>query len=241
MKIYIEKDYEAVSDRAFEVMKKVIAGKPNAVLGLATGTTPLGLYARMVEDHRKNGTSYAQVRTVNLDEYACIPASDPNSYAYFMRANLFDAIDIGQENTHIENGMAEDPAAECARYSKLLDALPRDLQVLGIGSNGHIAFNEPGTPFNSVTHVVQLAESTVRDNARLFARIEDVPRSAFAMGLAEIMQAKKLLVLATGANKADAVYKMVRGEVSPQVPASILQWHTDCILVCDEAAGAELQ
>ena len=241
MKIYIEKDYEAVSDRAFEVMKKVIAGKPNAVLGLATGTTPLGLYARMVEDHRKNGTSYAQVRTVNLDEYACIPASDPNSYAYFMRKNLFDKIDIKLENTHIENGMALNADAECKRYAELLANMPRDIQVLGIGSNGHIAFNEPGTPFDSVTHTVELAESTVRDNARLFDRIEDVPRKAFTMGLSEIMQAKKILILATGANKADAVYGMIRGEVTEQLPASVLRKHPDCVLICDEAAGSRLK
>ena len=204
MKIIIVKDYEKVSDKAFEIMKEVVSGNPEAVLGLATGTTPLGLYARMIADHEENGTSYARVKAANLDEYAGVGKDNVNSYAYFMRKNLFDKIDIKLENTHIENGMALNADAECKRYAELLANMPRDIQVLGIGSNGHIAFNEPGTPFDSVTHTVELAESTVRDNARLFDRIEDVPRKAFTMGLSEIMQAKKILILATGANKADA-------------------------------------
>ncbi len=241
MKIIIVKDYEKVSDKAFEIMKEVVSGNPEAVLGLATGTTPLGLYARMIADHEENGTSYARVKAANLDEYAGVGKDNVNSYAYFMRKNLFDKIDIKPENTHIENGMAADAEAECKRYAELLANMPRDIQVLGIGSNGHIAFNEPGTPFDSVTHTVELAESTVRDNARLFDRIEDVPRKAFTMGLSEIMQAKKILILATGANKADAVYGMIRGEVTEQLPASILRKHPDCVLICDEAAGSRLK
>ncbi len=241
MKIIIVKDYEKVSDKAFEIMKEVVSGNPEAVLGLATGTTPLGLYARMIADHEENGTSYARVKAANLDEYAGVGKDNVNSYAYFMRKNLFDKIDIKLENTHIENGMALNADAECKRYAELLANMPRDIQVLGIGSNGHIAFNEPGTPFDSVTHTVELAESTVRDNARLFDRIEDVPRKAFTMGLSEIMQAKKILILATGANKADAVYGMIRGEVTEQLPASILRKHPDCVLICDEAAGSRLK
>ena len=241
MKIIIVKDYEIVSDKAVEIMKEVVSGNPEAVLGLATGTTPLGLYARMIADHEENGTSYARVKAANLDEYAGVGKDNVNSYAYFMRKNLFDKIDIKLENTHIENGMALNADAECKRYAELLANMPRDIQVLGIGSNGHIAFNEPGTPFDSVTHTVELAESTVRDNARLFDRIEDVPRKAFTMGLSEIMQAKKILILATGANKADAVYGMIRGEVTEQLPASILRKHPDCVLICDEAAGSRLK
>ncbi|MCI8596560.1 MAG: glucosamine-6-phosphate deaminase [Clostridia bacterium] len=241
MKIIIVKDYEKVSDKAFEIMKEVVSGNPEAVLGLATGTTPLGLYARMIADHEENGTSYARVKAANLDEYAGVGKDNVNSYAYFMRKNLFDKIDIKLENTHIENGMALNADAECKRYAELLANMPRDIQVLGIGSNGHIAFNEPGTPFDSVTHTVELAESTVRDNARLFDRIEDVPRKAFTMGLSEIMQAKKILILATGANKADAVYGMIRGEVTEQLPASVLRKHPDCVLICDEAAGSRLK
>ncbi len=240
MNIILTKDYEAMSDAAFCVMQAVVTRNPSAVLGLATGTTPLGLYARMAEDHRKNGTSYLGVRTVNLDEYVGLGMESDQSYVYFMRKNLFEHIGIPLENTHIANGKAPDLAAECARYNALLDGLQQDIQVLGIGSNGHIAFNEPGTPFGSTVHVVDLAESTVRDNARLFAREEDVPRRALTMGLKNIMHAKKILILANGAGKANAVYGLVRGEVTTALPASILQLHPDCTLVCDEAAASLL-
>ncbi len=237
MKIIVTKNYEEMSAEAFRLVKEVVKENPEAVLGLATGSTPLGLYAEMIRDHRENGTSYRRVRTVNLDEYEGLPASDERSYAYFMRHNLFDGLDIELKNTHIEDGTAAAPEAECARYNALLSVLRQDIQVLGIGSNGHIAFNEPGTPFDSVTRVVTLAESTVRDNSRLFDRIEDVPRRAFSMGLRNIMNARRVLLLANGEKKAKAVYGMVRGEVTEQLPASILQRHADCILVCDEAAA----
>ena len=157
-----------------------------------------------------------------------------------MKKNLFDKLDIDAENTNIENGTAVDEGKECARYDALLEQLPRDIQLLGLGSNGHIAFNEPGTPFGSGTHVVTLAESTVKDNARLFEDISEVPRKAFTMGIRQIMQAKKILILASGANKADAVYKTVKGEVTEEVPASVLQLHPDCILIADKAAAAKL-
>ena len=207
MRVVITKDYEELSAKAAKVMLEVVKAIPYAVLGLATGTTPLGLYAHMIADHEKCGTSYAHVRTVNLDEYKGLERAHPQSYAYFMRKNLFDGLDIDPANTNIENGMAEEEAKECARYDALLEQLPRDLQLLGLGSNGHIAFNEPGTPFGSGTHVVTLAESTVKDNARLFDDISEVPRKAFTMGIKQIMQAKKILILASGANKADAVGK----------------------------------
>ena len=177
MKIIITKDYEELSVRAARVMLEVVKDNPYAVLGLATGTTPLGLYAHMIADHEKHGTSYAHIRTVNLDEYKGLAKTHPQSYAYFMRKNLFDGLGIDPENTNIENGMAEDEEKECARYNALLEQLPRDIQLLGLGSNGHIAFNEPGTPFSSGTHVVTLAESTVKDNARLFDDISEVPRN----------------------------------------------------------------
>ena len=195
----------------------------------------------MIKDHKENGTSYKNIKTVNLDEYAGLDYSSDQSYVYFMRNNLFDHVDIDLNNTHIENGKAEDKQAECDRYNKLLETLRQDIQVLGIGSNGHIAFNEPGTPFDSVTHIVDLTESTIKDNSRMFERIEDVPRQAFTMGLANIMNAKKVLILANGANKAKAVYGLVKGEITEEVPASILQNHPDCVLVCDEAAAALIQ
>lgn len=240
MKIIKVKNYEEMSEKAFELVLEVVKNKPDAVLGLATGSTPLGLYAKMVEDHRENGTSYAECRTVNLDEYVGLDASSDQSYVYFMRENLFKHIDIKLENTHIENGKAEDKEAECARYNALLDELRQDIQVLGIGSNGHIAFNEPGTPFDSVTHVVDLAESTIKDNSRLFNSIDEVPRQAFTMGFANIMNAKKILILANGAGKAYAIGELVNGEIREEIPASILRNHPDCTLICDEAAGANI-
>lgn len=240
MKVIIAKDYEEMSKKAFEVMAEVVKNNPRAVLGLATGSTPLGLYANMIKDHKENGTSYKEIHTVNLDEYAGLDASSDQSYVYFMRHNLFEQLDIDLENTNIENGKAADREAECDRYNRLLEALPRDIQLLGIGSNGHIAFNEPGTPFGSVTHIVDLAESTVRDNSRMFKSIDEVPRQAFTMGLKNIMNAKKILILANGANKAKAVYGLVKGNVTESVPASVLQLHPDCTLVCDEAAASLL-
>lgn len=240
MKIIIVKDYEEMSCKAFEIMKETVANKPDAVLGLATGSTPLGLYAKMAEDHKENGTSYKNIKTVNLDEYVGLDAESDQSYVYFMRENLFRHLDIDPANTNIENGKAEDAQAECDRYNQLLTELNPDLQLLGLGSNGHIAFNEPGTSFDSVTHVVALAESTIKDNSRLFADISQVPRSAFTMGLKNIMDAKKILILANGVNKAKAVAAMAYGEVTENVPASILQKHPNCTLIVDESAASML-
>ena len=241
MKVIIAKDYEEMSKKAFEVMREVVKGNPRAVLGLATGSTPIGLYKNMIEDHKQNCTSYREIRTVNHDEYAGLDYSSDQSYVYFMRSNLFDYIDIDLKNTNIENGKAADRQAECDRYNRLLEGMQQDIQVLGIGSNGHIAFNEPGTPFGSVTHIVDLAESTIKDNSRMFKSIDEVPRQAFTMGLKNIMNAKKILILANGANKAKAVYGLVKGEVTEAVPASVLQLHPDCTLVCDEAAAELLK
>ena len=236
MKVIITKDYESMSSEACKIILNVVKSNPAAVLGLATGTTPLGLYARMIKDHRENGTSYRAVKTVNLDEYVGLDVESSQSYVYFMRKNLFEQLDIPLANTNIANGKAQ-PDQECARYNQLLDGMQQDIQLLGIGSNGHIAFNEPGTPFGSETHVVNLAESTIKDNARLFEKEEDVPRQALTMGLKNIMHAKKVLILANGANKAKAVYGMVHGPVTEALPASVLQLHPDCTLICDEAAA----
>lgn len=237
MKIIFTEDYDELSEKAFEIMKDVVKINPYAVLGLATGTTPLGVYKRLIADHLKNGTSYKHVRAVNLDEYKGLSAIHPQSYAYFMRKNLFENIDIDLDNTYIENGTAEDESAECKRYDKLLKLLPRDLQLLGLGENGHIAFNEPNTPFDSTTHIVNLTESTIKANSRFFNDISDVPKQAFTMGMKSIMQAKKILILASGEIKAKAVYKTVKGEVNVNCPASILQKHPDCTLVVDKSAG----
>lgn len=237
MKIIKVNNYDEMSEEALKIVLDVVKNNPRAVLGLATGSTPLGLYAKMAEDHKLNGTSYAECRAVNLDEYVGLDINSDQSYVYFMRENLFKHIDIKPENTHIENGKAVDKETECERYNALLDELVQDIQVLGIGSNGHIAFNEPGTPFDSVTHIVDLAESTIKDNSRLFNSIDEVPRQAFTMGLSNIMNAKKIIILANGAGKAYAIGELVNGEIREEIPASILRNHPDCTLICDELAG----
>lgn len=239
MEIIITNDYMELSNYASQIVIDIIRHNPNAVLGLATGTTPLGLYERMIADHKDNGTSYAQVKAVNLDEYIGLSANHEQSYAYFMRRHLFDYIDIDLKNTYIEKGTAQNEEAECKRYDNLLKNLPRDFQLLGLGSNGHIAFNEPGTSFDSTTHVVELADTTIRDNARLFNSIDEVPRKAFTMGLKSIVQAKKILVLANGVNKADAVCRLLDGNISETLPASILHRHLDCTLIIDRAAASK--
>ncbi len=237
MKIIITKDYEELSEKAFEIMKGVLATR-EAVLGLATGSTPLGLYRKMIEDHLQNGTSYRGMRAINLDEYVGLSPENEQSYRYFMRKNLFDSIDIDLANTYIENGLAPNAEEECLRYNALLARFPRDIQLLGIGANGHIAFNEPGTPFDSETHVVALTENTIEMNARFFKDKNEVPRRAFTMGIKNITDAKKVLILACGASKADAVYGLVKGKVTEDLPASILQQHKDCILIADREAAA---
>ena len=240
MNIIISKNYDELSEKAARIIIDTVRQKPDAVLGLATGTTPLGLYKRLISDHKENGTSYKHIRAVNLDEYKGLPKDHPQSYAYFMRKNLFDHIDIDLNNTYIENGMADDEQAECNRYDEILNKYPRDVQLLGLGSNGHIAFNEPNTPFDSTTHVVTLAESTVRDNARLFEDISEVPRKAYTMGLKSIMQAKKIIVLANGLNKAEIVSRLMYGKPSEELPASILYDHKDCTVILDEEAASKL-
>lgn len=237
MKLIVTETYEAMSRAAYGVIGPLVSKKKDAVLGLATGSTPLGLYRLMAEDRT---VSYRDVKTVNLDEYAGLPAAHSQSYAYFMRENLFRYLDILPQNTHIPNGVAPDPAEECARYDGLLDRLPRDLQLLGIGSNGHIAFNEPGTPFDARTHIVTLAESTVRDNSRLFDRIEDVPKQAFTMGLADIVRAKTVVLLANGRNKAEAVRRLIEEDADPALPASALKQHEDLYVILDREAASLL-
>lgn len=240
MNIIITDDYAELSESAARIIIDTVRKKPDVVLGLATGTTPLGLYKRLIADCKENGTSYKQVKAVNLDEYKGLPKDHLQSYAYFMRKNLFDHIDIDLNNTYIENGIATDEQAECKRYDEILNKYPRDIQLLGLGSNGHIAYNEPNTLFDSTTHVVTLAESTVRDNARLFEDISKVPRKAYTMGLKSIMQAKKIIVLANGLNKAEIVSRLMYGGPSEELPASILYNHKDCTVILDEAAASGL-
>lgn len=239
MKIIIAKDYEEASDKMFEEMKEFLV--PGKVLGLATGSSPLGLYARMVEDHKKNGTSYKDIRTFNLDEYVGLPLDHPESYYSFMHTNLFDLIDIPEENTHVPSGLGEDLEGQAARYEEMIRENPIDIQVLGIGSDGHIAFNEPGTDFDSLTHVTDLLEPTIRDNARFFDfDMDKVPHQAVTQGIATILRAKKIILIGTGENKAKAVKAMVEGPISEDCPASILQKHDNTVIVVDEAAASLL-
>lgn len=237
MLIYCEKDYDAMSRRAAHVIAAEIVRRPDCVLGLATGSTPVGTYRQLIDWNRAGDLSFRQVRTVNLDEYKGLAPSHDQSYRYFMQQNLFDHVDIIPENTQVPDGLAADADAECARYdSYIRDLGYSDLQLLGLGRNGHIGFNEPGEAFVKETHVVDLTQSTIDANARFFASADDVPRQALTMGIGCIMAARRVLVVASGADKADAVYNVVCGPIDPHCPGSILQLHPDVVLVADEAA-----
>lgn len=239
MEVFVLKDYEEVSKKAFEVMKSVVSAKPDAVIGLATGSTPLGLYRNMIQDHKENHTSYARCQSFNLDEYVGLPRDHKESYYTFMHTNLFSGIDIKEENVHLPYG---DSKADCEAYEKAMENVHVDIQVLGIGGNGHIGFNEPGTAFDEETHIVTLTEKTRQDNARFFdGDIDQVPTHAITMGIATIMKAGKILLIATGANKADAVAAMIDQAPSTDCPASVLQNHKDVVVILDEAAAAKLK
>ena len=214
--------------------------KPGSVLGLATGSTPLGVYKLLAEYHQA-GVDFSRVITFNLDEYIGLAPDHPQSYRYYMEENLFSKINIKQENTHVPSGIAPDLEAECRRYEEAIrQAGGIDLQLLGIGSNGHIGFNEPGTPFDSTTQIVDLTESTIRDNSRFFDSPDEVPTQAVSMGIKSIMQAKSIVLIASGGSKADAVCAAVHGPVTPEVPASVLQLHPSVTIVVDQAAGGRL-
>ncbi|MCI8916925.1 MAG: glucosamine-6-phosphate deaminase [Oscillospiraceae bacterium] len=237
MRIYREKDYNAMSRRAAAVIAAQVVSKPDCVLGLATGSTPVGAYKQLVEWYKQGDLSFAEVRSVNLDEYVGLAPDHDQSYRYFMQTNLFDHVDIRPENTNVPSGLAPDAREECARYEQTVQELGyADLQLLGLGRNGHIGFNEPCDEFPVATHLVDLTESTIEANARFFASAGDVPRQALTMGIGTIMKARKILVVASGADKADAVAKAFFGPITPDMPASILQLHPDVTLVADESA-----
>ena len=241
MRIYECADYRAMSRQAANIISAQVIMKPECVLGLATGSTPIGVYDQLVEWYNKKDLSFLRTRSVNLDEYRGLSGTHEQSYRYFMQTHLFNRVDIRPENTNVPNGLAVDTDAECARYDKVIQDLGGiDLQLLGMGRNGHIGFNEPCDAFIMGTHLVNLTESTIEANKRFFASEEDVPRQALTMGIMHIMQAKKILVVVSGEDKADAVAKAFAGPVTPQVPASILQIHPDVVLVGDRAALAQL-
>jgi len=241
MKIYVADDYKGMSRKAASIIASQVTLKPNSVLGLATGSTPIGMYEQLVEWHKAGELDFSAVKTVNLDEYVGLAPDHDQSYRYFMNDNLFNHVNIDKANTHVPNGLAADPAAECARYDSVVEEMGGvDIQVLGMGHNGHIGFNEPADHFPLGTNLVDLQESTINANARFFASKDEVPKQAMTMGIHTIMKAKKILVVVNGEGKADIVKKAFTGPVTPQVPASILQLHPDVVLVGDKAALSKI-
>ena len=237
MRIYKAKDYADMSRKAANIVSAQVIMKPNCVLGLATGSSPIGTYEQLVEWYKKGDLDFSEVKTANLDEYKGLDRTNDQSYYYFMNDHLFSKVNIDMANVNIPNGMDPDAEKECARYEAKIHSLGGvDLQLLGLGHNGHIGFNEPNSEFDKVTHCVDLTESTIEANKRFFASIDDVPRQAYTMGINTIMQAKKILIVVSGEDKAEIVKKAFFGPITPEVPASVLQLHNDVTLVGDAAA-----
>lgn len=235
MRVIICKNKEEIADKAYKIFKQQLNEKPNSVLGLATGSSPIGLYEKLIEGYENNEVDFSEVVTFNLDEYVGIAKEHPESYYSFMHKNLFDKVNIKESNIHMPSGDSE---VDCIKYEEMLSNNLIDLQVLGIGRNGHIGFNEPGTSFESETHIVDLKASTIEDNARFFDNnIELVPKKAISMGIASIMKSKKIVLIAMGENKADAIAELIKGDVSEKCPATILQKHQDVTIIIDEKAA----
>ncbi|MCR5176875.1 MAG: glucosamine-6-phosphate deaminase [Anaerovibrio sp.] len=238
MRVIITDSYEQMGLEAANIVAGQIYLKPNSVLGLATGSTPIVMYEHLIAVHRTVGLDFSEVTTFNLDEYIGMGPENPQSYHYFMQKKFFKHININPENVHIPNGMAEDVIAEGERYEQLIAAKGGiDLQVLGIGQNAHIGFNEPDVKFAATTHKVELDEETILANSRFFNNVDEVPRYAISMGIKTIMMAEHVILLANGRNKAKAVYKALCGDVTPEAPASILQLHRDVVVILDKEAA----
>ncbi len=237
MNIIKANNYDDMSRKAANIISAQVILKPDCVLGLATGSSPLGLYSHLVERYQQGDLDFSHTKSVNLDEYLGLTHDNPQSYYYFMNENLFRKINIVPENTHIPDGTAADADKACADYEKTIQSLGGvDLQLLGLGNNGHIGFNEPETPFEQTTHCVDLTESTIQANSRFFDKLEDVPTQACTMGIKSIMMARKILIIVSGKGKADIVHKAFFGPVTTSVPASVLQLHPDVTLVADAEA-----
>ncbi len=242
MRVIVEKDAEAVGRRAALVVADLLHRKPRCVLGLATGGTPLGLYAEIIRMHKEEGLDLSQVVTFNLDEYVGLPPDHEQSYRYFMRTNLFDHVNINPRNINVPDGRALDFHGYCEQYERMIvDAGGIDLQVLGIGSDGHIAFNEPGSSLGSRTRLKTLTSETIRDNARFFGSEDAVPRLSITMGVGTILESRQCLLLATGEHKAKAIRDTIEGPVTAQITGSALQLHRDVITVLDEDAARLLE
>ncbi len=240
MTIVKAKDYTDLSRKAANIISAQIIMKPACVLGLATGSSPEGTYKQLIDWYQKGDLDFSQVTTVNLDEYRGLPPEHEQSYRYFMNKHLFDNVNIDKSRTFVPDGLA-DPVEGCKKYEEIIKSTGGiDLQLLGIGVNGHIGFNEPDVFFESETHCVDLTENTIEANRRFFNSKDEVPKQAYTVGLRTIMHAKRILVIASGENKADAVYNAVYGKITPEVPASILQLHNDVIIIADEAAAKKL-
>ena len=237
MVIYKAKNYQDMSRKAANIISAQIIMKPNCVLGLATGSSPVGTYKQLIEWYEKGDLDFSQVTSINLDEYKGLSPENDQSYRYFMNTNLFDHVNINKTRTFVPNGLEPDSQKACDDYNQIIqEEGPIDLQLLGLGHNGHIGFNEPGEAFEKETHCVNLTESTIKANARFFKSIDDVPKQAYTMGIKNIMSAKKILLIATGSSKAKAIYDSLYGPITPNVPASILQLHPDVTIVADEDA-----
>ena len=242
VKVLVCKDYDTLSKKAAGILAGIVNVKPNAILGLATGSSPVGTYKELIKLNQEGLLDFSAVRTYNLDEYYPLDPSNDQSYHYFMNDNLFDHVNIDKNNVHVPDGNAPDMNKACESYEAMLNEVGGvDIQVLGIGGNGHIGFNEPTDTFVGPTHVVELTESTIKANSRFFEKIEDVPTKAISMGIASIMKAKKILLVANGTGKADAIAKTLEGPITPWVPASILQLHPDVTIIVDEAAASGLK
>ena len=238
MKVCICEDYNEMSVRAAELVAYQIAAKPNCVLGLATGSTPVGLYENLIKMENTGEVDFSGVTTFNLDEYYPISPENPQSYRYFMNERLFSRVSIDIERTHIPNGMTEDPAEECLQYEKLIDeAGGIDVQILGIGQNGHIGFNEPDEELAPYTHITDLTPETILANSRFFESEAEMPRQALTMGVESIFKARSIIILANGEAKAEAVRCMLSGNITPKCPASFLRLHPDVTLICDKQAA----
>ena len=237
MQICKVKNYQELSRKAANLIAAQVILKPDSVLGLATGSSPVGTYEHLVEMYENGDLDFSQVTTVNLDEYKGLAGSDEQSYRYFMNTNLFDHVNIDKARTFVPDGLEPDPQKACAAYNEIIRSHGGiDLQLLGLGRNGHIGFNEPGAAFEKETHCVDLTESTIEANKRFFASEDDVPKQAYTMGIKNIMQAKKILLIAGGEEKAEALKNSLYGPITPSVPASILQLHNDVTVIADEAA-----
>lgn len=237
MKIYRTKDYDAMSLKAATILASQITLKPDSVLGLATGSSPIGMYKKLVEWYEAGNLDFSKIISVNLDEYRGLSPENEQSYRYFMNSHLFNYVNIRKECTHVPDGLTENPDQACEDYEALIESLGGvDIQVLGMGHNGHIGFNEPAADFAKITHCVDLAPSTIEANKRFFESEADVPRQAYSMGIGTIMKAKKILLIVSGADKAETLYRALTGPVTPEVPASILQFHKEVYVVADEAA-----